>query len=140
MSKVKPYSASSPAFGGFLLMAIGIYFVFLRPSLLPEDYKYIGLTSAEIQQNIPQLSIWLQKVFWVMGGYIFTSGLLTIYISRTSFLTRSPGSFVVVILTGISSIAVMTTVNFILDSDFKWIFLLFNLPWVMASILYRFHK
>ena len=67
MEKLNPYSVSILAVGGFLLVAMGIYFIFLRPPLLPEDYKYIGTTSAEIQENIPQLTVWLQKVFWVMG-------------------------------------------------------------------------
>ena len=139
MIKLKPYSASMLAFGGLLLVATGIYFVFLRPTLLPEDYKYIGTTSSAIQENVPTLSIWLQKVFWVMGGYIFTTGLLTVFISLTSFRKRTSGAFNIVAVAGISSIGSMTVVNFIIGSDFKWLLLTFILPWIIALILYRLH-
>ena len=140
MEKLKTYSASILALGGFLLIAMGIYFVFIRPSLLPEDFKYIGTTSSFIQENIPQLSDWLQKVFWVMGGYIFTSGLLIIFIALTSFRKRLPGAFGIVALAGITSIGSMTVVNFMIGSDFKWLLLTFTLPWIIALILYRLHK
>lgn len=125
---------------GFFLVGMGLYFIFIRPPLLPEDLRYMGLTSQESDSSLAGLSNWLQKVFWVMGGYIFTAGLLTIYISRTSFLTRFPGTFIIIILTWISSLGLMTVVNFIIASDFKWLLMLFNLPWVTALILYRFHK
>ena len=92
MIKLKPYSALFLTLEGFLLAGMGIYFVFLRPTLLPEDSKYIGLSLSAIQNNIPGLSVWLQKVFWVMGSYIFTTGLLTMYLAQTSFRTRTKGA------------------------------------------------
>ena len=81
-----------------------------------------------------------KKVFWVMGGYIFTTGLLTVFISFTSFRTRLPGAFGIVTLAGISSIGLMTVVNFMIGSDFKWFLLTFTLPWAIALILYRLYK
>ena len=60
MIKLKPYSASFLTLGGFLLAGMGIYFVFFRPPLLPEDSKYIGLSLSAIQNNISGLSVWLQ--------------------------------------------------------------------------------
>ncbi len=140
MLKLKPYSSSLLAFGGFLLCAMGMYFVFIRPALLPEDYKYIGTISSAANETIPQLSDWLQKVFWVMGSYIFTTGLLTVYIALTSFRTRIRGVFTIVVITGLGSIGCMTVVNFIINSDFKWVLLAFTLPWLIALILYRLHK
>ena len=128
------------ALGGLLLVAMGIYFVLLRPSLLPEDIRYIGSTLQNTKENIPDLLKWLQKVFWVLGGYIFTTGLLTVFISLTSFRKRLPGTFIIVVLVGISSIGLMTDVNFMIGSDFKWVLLTFTLPWIIALILYRLHK
>ncbi len=84
--------------------------------------------------------MWLKKVFWVMGCYIFTTGLLTIFIAFTSFRTRTRGVYGIVAFSGISSIGAMTVVNFMIGSDFKWILLIFILPWVIALILYRLHK
>ena len=140
MIKLKPYSASFLTLEGFLLAGMGIYFVFLRPPLLPEDSKYIGLSLSAIQNNTPGLSVWLQKVFWVMGCYIFTAGLLTIYIAQTSFRTRTKGGFTIVSIAGVTSIGSMAIVNFILQSDFRWVLLSFTFPWFIALILYSFHK
>ena len=140
MEKLKPYSSSILAVGGFLLVAMGIYFILLRPALLPEDLVYMKTNSSIVHENFPQLTVWLQKVFWVMGGYIFTTGLLTVFIALTAFRKRLSGAFSIVILTGISSIGSMTVVNFVIDSAFKWVLLSFTLPWIIALILYRLHK
>ena len=140
MIKLKPYSASILAFGGFLLLAMGVYFIFIRPPLLPEDLRYMKITSPMEQDKMQGLQMWLRKVFWVMGSYIFTTGLLTIFIAFTSFRTRTRGAYGIVALSGISSIGAMTVVNFMIGSDFKWILLIFILPWIIALILYRLHR
>jgi len=140
MLKLKPYSASFLTLGGFLLTGMGMYFIFLRPPLLPEDLQYMNTTLSAIQNDISNLSAWLQKVFWVMGGYIFTTGLLTMYVAQTSFRTRARGAFAIVIIAGISSIGSMTIINFILHSDFKWVLLAFAIPWIIALLLYSFQK
>ena len=140
MLTLKPFSSSELALGGFLIAAIGVYFVFLRPPLLPEDLKYMGTSLGQIIDTQPNLSVWLQNVFYVMGGYIFTTGILTIYVSLTSFRARASGSFVIVVVSGLSSMGVMTFVNFIIDSDFKWILLLFMFPWFLALLFYIMKK
>ena len=88
--KLKPYSSTLLALAGVNLAGMGLYFIFLRSSLLPEDLRYMNSTLQNVKENIPGLLNWLQKVFWVMGGYIFTTGLLTVFISTTSFLNRLP--------------------------------------------------
>ena len=84
MLKLKPYSSTLLSFGGFLLMAMGLYFIFIRPSLLPEDLRYMNITLLTLESKIPNLQPWLQKVFWVIGGYIFAienrSGIRCCYI------------------------------------------------------------
>lgn len=138
--KLYPYHPKVLALGGVILIGIGLYFIFLRPPLLSEDARYMNTTLAEIQAAAPGLVRWLQKVFWVMGGYIFTTGLLTIYIAFSSFRARTRGAFPVIALTGLSSIGWMTVVNFIIGSDFKWLLFLCALPWVAALILYRIER
>ena len=140
MEKLKPYSALILALGGFILFVMGLYFVFIRPPLLPEDLRYMQTTSMVINNSAPGLAVWLQKVFWVMGSYILATGLLTIFIALTSFRKRTPGAFPIVVIAGMSSIGFMTIVNFIINSDFKWILLVFTLPWLIALMLYRLHK
>ncbi|MCY7360376.1 MAG: hypothetical protein LH609_23545 [Rudanella sp.] len=138
--KFKPFSVFFLSLEGFLLMGMGVYFVFLRPSLLPEDAWYMGSSLSTIQTDVPGLAAWLQKVFWVLGGYIFTTGLLTFYVARTSFRTKAPGVFILVLVAGINSIGAMVLVNFMLQSDFRWVLGAMTIPWFMALLLYLFHK
>ena len=63
------------ALGGAILMLLGLYFVFVRPPLLPEDPRAMGTTLAQVEAAGPSLAGWLRRVFWVMGGWLFTTSL-----------------------------------------------------------------
>ena len=89
-------------------------------------FAFVGGDATTVENNISNLTGWLQNVFWVMGSYIFTTGLLTMYVAQTSFRTRTHGAFVIILIAGITSIGSMTIVNFILQSDFKWMLLSFT--------------
>jgi len=132
----KPYSSTILVLCGIILMGLGLYFVFLRPPLLPEDPRYMGASLAEIQATAPGLFNWLQKVFWVMGGYIFTTGLLTLYVAITVFRTRASGAVWIVAVAGLTSIGWMAVVNFIIGSDFKWLLFGFALLWGIALLFF----
>ena len=127
-------SSTFTVFQGVLFMGLGLYFVVIRPPLLPEDPRFMGASLADIQSAIPGLAIWLRRVFWVMGGFMFATGLLTINIDAmiTSHSTRN--ARLVLALASLTSIGWMTIVNFMIDSDFKWLLLAFNLPWILALI------
>ena len=128
-------SSAFLAFSGLLLMGLGLYFVFIRPALLPEDPRFMGTTLAEIQATVPGLLIWLPRVFWVMGGFMFTVGLLTAYIAVTAFHQLARGARFVIALASLTSIGWMAAVNFMIKSDFRWLLLAFNLPWMVALVL-----
>ena len=134
---VRPYSATILALGGAILMILGLYFVFPRPPLLPEDPRFMGTSLAQIQMSVPGLLIWLRRVFWVMGGYMFATGLLTFYVALTSFRDRVRGAVGVVAISGLSSIGLMAAVNLMIASDFRWLILSFVVPWALALALYR---
>jgi hypothetical protein len=131
-----PFSAVALALAGITLMGLGLYFVLLRPPLLPEDLRYMGVSLAEIQVHVPRLLLWLRRVMWVIGGYAIATGLLTIYVAVTTFRARAKGAASVIAVAGITSIGWMAYVNFIIDSDFKWLILVFVLPWILALALY----
>ena len=133
--KLRNFSSSVLVLGGITLMGLGLYFIFIRPPLLPEDPRYMGTSLAEIQATMPGLLIWLRRVFWVMGGYMFATGLLTTYIAVTAFQQLARGARSVVALAGLTSIGWMAIINFMIDSDFKWLILAFNLPWIVALVL-----
>lgn len=130
-------SSTFIVFQGVLFMGLGLYFVFIRPPLLPEDPRFMGASLADIQGAIPGLVIWLRRVFWVLGGFMFATGLLTIYIARITVPHMTRGARLVIAVASLTSIGWMTIVNFLIDSDFKWLLLAFNLPWVLALILFR---
>jgi hypothetical protein len=131
----RSHSSTFTVFQGVLFMGLGLYFVVIRPPLLPEDPRFMGASLADIQSAIPGLAIWLRRVFWVMGGFMFATGLFTIYIGSmiTSHSTRN--ARLVLALASLTSIGWMTIVNFIIASDFKWLLLVFNLPWILALIV-----
>lgn len=129
-------SSLALALGGVVLIGLGLYFIFIRPALLPEDPRFMGTTLEQIRSNFPGLLLWLPRVFWVMGGHMVSSGLLTFYLARTSFRSRTAGAAWMVALSGLSSIGLMVVVNFLIDSDFKWLLLAFTAPWLAALWLY----
>lgn len=97
----------------------------------------MGTTLPAIRVSVPGLEPWLEKVFWVMGGYMMGTGILTSTIALTVLPERRRGVFIVVALAGLVSIGWMVAVNFILDSDFKWLLLALSLPWPLALVLER---
>lgn len=133
--KPRNFSSSVLALGGIILMGLGLYFIFIRPPLLPEDPRYMGTTLAEIQATMPGLLIWLRRVFWVLGGFMFATGVLTTYVAVAAFQQLARGARSVVALAGLTSIGWMAIVNFMIDSDFKWLLLAFNLPWIASLVL-----
>ena len=128
-----PASAILLALSGILLMGVGFYFLFLRPSLLPEDIRYMQLTPTELRSVGPRLASWLTHVFRVMGGYVAATGVLALTLAVTAFRERHPWAAVGVIVAGVASIGWMAAVNFTINSDFKWMLLGFALTWA-ASI------
>ena len=104
----------------------------------------MGASLADIQGAVPGLVIWLRRVFWVtlapgasagVGGFMFAMGLLTIYIARIAVPHRTRAGRLVVGLASLTSIGWMTIVNFMIASDFTWLLLGFNLPWILALLV-----
>lgn len=138
--KRHPYYPKALALGGISLLGLGGYFLLLRPPLLPEDARYLGTSLPALQAAVPGLGHWLQKVFWVMGGYMVATGVLTLHVAVSSFRFRRPGAFPAAALAGLSSIGWMAAVNFLLYSDFKWVLAGLTLPWVAALLLYQIEE
>jgi hypothetical protein len=121
---------------GIILIGMGIYFVFLRPVLLPEDLNYMGTSEVEINNHLPGLTHWLHKVFIVLGGYIAASGSLMLYFGIAKDYQKSILLFMFILISGLTSIVMMTAINFVIDSDFKWLLLLFTTPWIFSVLSY----
>jgi hypothetical protein len=128
-------ASGSLGLGGLILIGVGLYFAFLRPSLRPEDLRYIGVSLAQIQTAAPGLSPWLARVFGVLGGYMIATGLLTVYVAATGFRVGGLGARVTVAVAGLASIGWMAITNFLIGSDFKGHLLAFTLPWIVGLAL-----
>jgi hypothetical protein len=126
------YSVPALTFGGIILVGLGLYFLFIRPPLPAEAPRYMGASLAYIQVAFPGFLSWLPRVFAVMGGFMLSTNILTRTVAQTSFRRRMRGSPPVAALSWLSSIGLMVVVNFIINSDFKWLLLAFSTPWLIS--------
>jgi hypothetical protein len=118
------------------LVGIGGYFLFLRPALLPEDLRFIGVASPSAFAGV-RLAAWLHHVFWVLGGFMMTSGIFTTYSALTLLRHQEKGSIVLLSITGVTSVGWFAFVNLLLGSDFRVPLVILAGLWVGALLLYR---
>lgn len=119
---------------GVWQVGLGLYFIFVRPPLPPEDVRYMGADADVVNAVLPGLVAWLGKVFTVMGGFMATSGVLVTFIGWRVLPTRPRGGAVALSLAGLLSVGLMSTVNFALHSDFQWLLAAPPLLWLGAVV------
>jgi hypothetical protein len=123
---------------GIWIVGLGAYFIFLRPALLPEDMRYIGLDPVELGRQLPGLKAWLGHVFTVMGGFMAGAGVLTLNLARSGAWDRR-----VMVLTlavsGALTVVLMSAINFTIRSDFRWVLLIPVVLWA-ASVALAFYE
>ena len=115
---------------GTWLIGLGLYFIFLRPPLLPEDLLYMGTSPDAIQLTMPGLERWLHRVFTVTGGFMAGAGVLTIAVAMNASVVREKWATSVLALAGLLTVGTMSLTNFQIDSDFKWLLLVPSLLWI----------
>lgn len=121
---------------GAWLIALGVYFVFVRPALLPEDPRYIGATLGQLREAAPGLERWLRIVFTVTGGFMTGAGVLTLLVSRNALRDRAPGTGWAIAVAGGATVGLMSAMNFLLHSDFRWVLLAPALLWFAGVVAY----
>ena len=117
-------------------ISLGLYFILVRPALLPEDLRYMGVDAQALYAAAPRLAEWLAKVFTVMGGFMAGAGVLIVHIGWTVMPLHARGVAVALTLTGAFTLVLMTAVNFALHSDFRWLLALPPIVWFVALGLY----
>ena len=115
---------------------IQVYFIFLRPPLLPEDTRFMGSSLAQVRAAVPGLEGWLQRVFVVMGGFMTGAGVLTVLVACVAMPSRLRGTSWAVAMSGTLTVALMSAVNFDLHSDFRWLLLVPALVWIAGFVLH----
>ena len=121
---------------GVWLLGLGLYFIVLRPPLLPEDPRFMGTTLAEIRGAVPGLEGWLKRVFVVMGGFMAGAGVLTLFVATVAMPPRLKGTSWAIAFSGALTVALMSATNFAIQSDFKWLLLVPALVWFVGLVLY----
>lgn len=121
---------------GVWLVGLGLYFIVLRPPLLPEDPRFMGTTLAQIRTAVPGLENWLNKVFTVMGGFMASAGVLTVFVASVAMPPRLKGTAWAIALAGALTVALMSVTNFALISDFRWLLLVPALVWFAGLVFY----
>lgn len=125
---------------GIWLIGLGSYFALLRPALLPEDRRYLGTNLPQIQSALPGLERWLSHVFTVLGGFMFASGLLTMFLAATAVSARQKGIGIVLLLAGLATVVTMSWTNFVIDSNFKWLLLVPAVLWLTGIASYLLER
>jgi hypothetical protein len=133
-----PLSSGLLILFGVVLVGMGLYFLLLRPPFLPEDLRFMGTSQAALESASPRLAAWLTHVFRVWGGFITATGVLMIGLAATSFRLRQPVAAVAVFIGGLASIGCITLINFVIDSDFKWVLLGMAAVWACSVVLFWF--
>lgn len=118
---------------GSWLIALGLYFIFLRPALLPEDLRYMGASARDMQDILPGLQRWARHVFTVMGGFIAASGLLTLHVALHPGGARKNAPKVLA-AAGALTVGIMSVTNFQINSDFKWLLLVPAVIWAFGLL------
>jgi len=119
---------------GVWQIGLGLYFIFLRPTLLPEDIRYMSADLQALQAVAPLLADWLSKVYTVMGGFMAGAGVVIAYFGWKVMPLRPRGTVAVLVGTGALTLGLMSAVNFALHSDFRWLLVLPPIGWVAAVI------
>ena len=123
------------ACGGWLV-ALGLYFIALRPPLLPEDARFLGVTLVQIRSALPGVENWLGKVFVVMGGFMAGTGMLAFFVAAVAVPLRLKGTSWAIAGSGALTVALMSAVNFAIASDFRWLLVLPAVVWLASLVLY----
>jgi hypothetical protein len=116
------------------MILIGLYFIFVRPPLLPEDLHYMAVSREQLRIAAPRLTLWLGWVFTVLGGYVGGTGVLLVHLALGAFAERKPYAVLVAALTGILTTALMSVVNLLNGSHFRFALLGLTAVWAAAHV------
>lgn len=135
-TRTRPLSTWMLIACGIWLVLLGLYFIFLRPPLLPEDTRFMGSSLAQVRAAVPGLEDWLQRVFIVMGGFMAGTGVLTVFTACVAMPSRWKGTSWAIAMSGALTVALMSAINFDLQSDFRWLLLVPALVWLAGFALH----
>ncbi|GAA1740543.1 hypothetical protein [Microcella frigidaquae] len=118
---------------GALALGVGGYFLFLRPTLLPEDIRHTGIDPTTLP---PAFLDWLGIVFATWGGFIAGFGILLLGIGITLLSRRTLWLYLGTAAGVLVAFGRFVLSNILIGSDFLWfIATLFVLALALAIVL-----
>jgi hypothetical protein len=114
-----------------LTVALGVYMAVLRPPLLPEDMRFLGVTPSSLP---PSLLRWLSIVFATWGAFIIAFGIVLFGVASALRTARTD------VLRWATALALMIAFgrflwsNLVLQSDFLWFIALVFLVSLGAAV------
>ena len=97
------------ALWGTYQIGLGVYFLAVRPTLLPEDERAISSTLRDVLLAAPGFKTWINRVLSVLGGQALACGILLL--SAVLVLRRRAASaweIAVLATAGLPSVALMS--------------------------------
>ena len=131
---LKPGARSSLVVLGvsLLTVALGVYMAVLRPPLLPEDMRFIGVAPSSLP---PSLLRWLSIVFATWGGFIIALGVVLFGVASALWTARSRVLRWATALALVVAFGRFLWSNFVLRSEFLWFIALLFLVSLAAAIM-----
>ncbi len=121
---------------GAYQFALGLYFIALRPPLLPEDLRFLDIRAAALKVVLPRLVPWLHLVFTVVGGQMAAVGALALGVALRLARDVSGGRQLVLLgAAGVFSVGTTSAVNFVLESNFRWLLVIPAGTWTAGLAL-----
>jgi hypothetical protein len=120
-----------------LTIGVGVYMAFLRPPLLPEDLRALGVDSKSLP---PSLLPWLSVVFTTWGAFIAAFGVLLLGIARTLSGARTDVLRWATALGIVIAFARFLWSNIVLHSDFLGFIAPFCVFALATALLLAFDK
>ena len=102
---------------GLLTMGTAVFFLVLRPALLPEDIRHTGIDPGTLP---PAFLEWLGTVFRTWGGFIAGFGVLLLGIGGFLLSGRARCLYWATAIGAVVAFGRFLLSNILLDSDFLW--------------------
>ena len=102
---------------GLLTMGTAVFFLVLRPALLPEDIRHTGIDPGTLP---PAFLEWLGTVFRTWGGFIAGFGVLLLGIGGFLLSGRTRCRYWATAIGAVVAFGRFLFSNILLDSDFLW--------------------
>ena len=102
---------------GLLTMGTAVFFLVLRPALLPEDIRHTGIDPGTLP---PAFLEWLGTVFRTWGGFIAGFGVLLLGIGGFLLSGRARCLYWATAIGAVVAFGRFLFSNILQDSDFLW--------------------